>query len=177
MVRNNKGDMVSFYFCCSKQGGKNNARNSKLLPPPSPPSILLGDESGNQSRFQSTPQKNAKGRSGHTPHTFAPFKRPSHEPQIASSVPQNRSPLKSHNGRDNTESIDMEMSDEDYDTVPDFQSNFRAFFLSIFFLFPLPWPGLAIIIDFTHCHRSAICSTLSTDPSPTPNIPDATHSP
>lgn len=39
-------------------------------------------------------------------------------------VPQNRSPSKTHNGRDNTESIDMEMSDEDFDTIPDFQSNF-----------------------------------------------------
>lgn len=36
---------------------------------------------------------------------------------------QNRSPSKNHNGRDNTESIDMEMSDEDFDTMPDFQSN------------------------------------------------------
>lgn len=36
---------------------------------------------------------------------------------------QNRSPAKNHNGRDNTESIDMEMSDEDFDTMPDFQSN------------------------------------------------------
>lgn len=40
------------------------------------------------------------------------------------SASQNRSPSKSHNGRDNTESIDMEMSDEDFDTIPDFQSNF-----------------------------------------------------
>ncbi|XP_055295125.1 regulation of nuclear pre-mRNA domain-containing protein 2 isoform X2 [Sitodiplosis mosellana] len=35
---------------------------------------------------------------------------------------QNRSPSKIHNGRDNTESIDMEMSDEDFDTIPDFQN-------------------------------------------------------
>lgn len=40
-------------------------------------------------------------------------------------VVQNRSPSKNVNGRDNTESIDMEMSDEDFDTVPDFQSNMR----------------------------------------------------
>lgn len=38
---------------------------------------------------------------------------------------QNRSPAKNHNGRDNTESIDMEMSDEDFDTMPEFQSNFK----------------------------------------------------
>lgn len=37
---------------------------------------------------------------------------------------QNRSPAKNQNGRDNTESIDMEMSDEDFDTMPEFQSNF-----------------------------------------------------
>lgn len=37
---------------------------------------------------------------------------------------QIRSPPKNHNGpMDNTESIDMEMSDEDFDTIPEFQSN------------------------------------------------------
>lgn len=42
---------------------------------------------------------------------------------------QNRSPAKNHNGRDNTESIDMEMSDEDFDAMPDFQSNYIVLFL------------------------------------------------
>lgn len=42
-------------------------------------------------------------------------------------VAQNRSPAKNHNGRDNTESIDMEMSDEDFDTMPDFQSNYTKY--------------------------------------------------
>lgn len=30
--------------------------------------------------------------------------------------------MKGQNGRDNTEAIDMEMSDEDFDTMPEFQS-------------------------------------------------------
>lgn len=42
---------------------------------------------------------------------------------LLSTATQNRSPVKNHNGRDNTESIDMEMSDEDFDTIPEFQSN------------------------------------------------------
>lgn len=38
------------------------------------------------------------------------------------STVQNRSPAKGRNGRDNNESIDMEMSDEDFDAMPEFQS-------------------------------------------------------
>lgn len=49
-------------------------------------------------------------------------------------VVQNRSPSKNVNGRDNTESIDMEMSDEDFDTVPDFQSNWRFKFVNLYIL-------------------------------------------
>lgn len=39
---------------------------------------------------------------------------------------QNRSPAKGQNGRDNNESIDMEMSDEDFDAAPEFQSNIHT---------------------------------------------------
>lgn len=35
-------------------------------------------------------------------------------------VAPTKSPGRTHNGRDNTETIDMEMSDEDFDTLPEF---------------------------------------------------------
>lgn len=44
--------------------------------------------------------------------------------------------MKGQNGRDNTESIDMEMSDEDFDTIPEFQSpSERNNLAKTFFLF------------------------------------------
>lgn len=87
--------------------------------------MLLGaDESMNQSRFQSlTPQKNAKGTFAAATNTNTHFFLNKNLNSLG------RSPLKNHNGRDNTEAIDMEMSDEDYDTVPEFQSNFSFIFL------------------------------------------------
>lgn len=36
------------------------------------------------------------------------------------SVAPTKSPGRSQNGRDNTEAIDMEMSDEDFETLPEF---------------------------------------------------------